>query len=941
MEAQKLSNINGDACIFFVMKISISSTIDRIVETVHTLKTDKPLAPVTIIVPNSSIIQSVNRTLLTWETPVLNVRIETLGKHIERLTESVRLKCGRPLLLNEETHFFIREIIDSDELSYFKAAGQFANYTAFFQRTIKDLRLGLPVSTVSIALDTLGQNGKELARIYRKYLIVKGRRIDYADMLELYTSCDEILILFPGVADLLTYAESTAIRRNHDNIITVDYQPCLISPAARLTSSIYRTFEIRDVFREIIQLKAPCDRIAIVAPHDYLTYVAEEADQLGIPLFCPMGEENTSHQAHAFIALLEIIESDYDFQKLKRYFQLQRDFASLDALFKCGVARGYTTLQNKLAHLSKGNQPKDILKLKQIIEDIAKIQTLQETPHEMGRSILNRFICKSYQKNMIRNALENLAHRHSEISYLTWKTVIAEQITSIRHIKTETPNAILLTTEHLPGVFDYLFFLFLQEEHIPPKYREDPILPDTSRKAINTLTGGGLLTAKEQNQRAIRNIKLITACADKAWFGYFHSTDTLTGNKLFPSFHLTNFVKEMAEQTSVSENAYTTPLLKSWSSWVADTPEQCIDQYEWHLYHLFNQTTGFVNHCMAISESAQKHLGVINSHLNGSFDEYSGFIAMDGRKQPGKSSCFTASELQVFMTCPFQWFIAQRLGIRPSTEPVISDTPAATLIDTILHLTLKTYLQDHNLSSGKPIEIISDEIVDRQIAYANGVAPLYVEKLKQDMATMTQYFLAHLKKCIRGDRKHGVTYLAFGNNCQHDAIKDPVSVSIGGCTFTLKGVIDRIDIADDIAFIIDYKASKARNYRDIGFHQGQRLQPALHAEVSRAIIKRHLLKHVSDIKTIYSGYLPLKDNADEFLAIYDLAAQSELQKIIVFIFEAMHQGFFFTTGNCDQCHYATICGPDVALSSRIKMENALKDETLNQLSETYKQFKDI
>jgi len=920
------------------MKISISNTLDYIVKTVHTLKNDNPFAPVTIITPNSSIIQSVNRALLTWGTPVLNVRIETFSKHVVRRTESERLNLGRPLLLNDEAHLFVREIIDSDKLSYFKEAGEFSGYTAFFQRTIHDLRLGLPQNAVSIALDTLGQNGKEIGKIYRKYLIVKGRCLDYADMLDLYTPCFESLILFPGVVDKLTWAESAALRRNKDNILTVDYQPCLRPPAIKLKISLYRTLEIRDAFRDIIQLGAPCDRIAIVAPHDYHAYVTEEADLLGIPLFCPLGEEVTPHQAYAFRVLLEIIESDYDFLQLKRYFQLQQDFQSLDALSLCNVAGGYDALEKKLANFTQDNESGNILRLKQIIEDIARIQALRETPHEMGRFILDRFIQKSYQKNRIRTVLENLAHQRPEMSYRNWKTSVTEQLTPIRRIKPDRQNAILLITEHLPGVFDYLFYMGLQEDRFPLKYRDDPILPDSCRKTINTVTGGGLLTAHKLNQSAIRDIKLITACADKAWFGYFPATDALTGNKVFPSFHLTNIVKEMTDQTELFEQASATALQKSRLPWITGGPEQCLDQYEWRLYHLFNQTAGFIKHCMAQSETARKHFSVINSHFSGSFDEYSGFIAMDGRKKPGKSSCFSASELQNFMTCPFQWFIEQRLGILPSAIPPTSGTPAAAIIDTILDQTLKTYLQDQNLTRSKPIETIIEESISRKIAPENGVASLYMEKLKLDMTAMAQNLSEHLDKCIRESRKPQFFDLGFGNSCKHDTIEDPVSVSIGGCTFTLKGVINRIDIADDTAFIIDYQTSKTHNYQKAGFHLGQYLQPALHAEVLQALTGGRFPGLGAEVKTIHSGCLPLKDNVDELLFLYDDKAQSELQKIIVFIFKAMYQGFFFKTGNCAQCHYATICGPGIAESSRIKMENALKDDTLNQLLETYKQF---
>jgi len=923
------------------MIISISNTLDHIVKTVHQLKTDNPLAPVTIITPNRTVIQSVNRVLLTWGTPVLNVRIETFREHVVRCTESERLNRGQPLFLNDESLLFIREIIDSDDLSYFWPAGEFAGYTILFQQTIQDLRLGLPIDAVSIALDTLGKNGKEIGRIYRKYLVVKGRHLDYADMLELYAPCGESLILFPGVVEKLTWAESATLRRNQNKVITIDYQPCLRPPAIKLRKQLYRTLEIRDVFRGIIQLETPCDRIAIVAPLDYHACVSEEADLLGIPIFCPLGVEITPYQAHAFSTLLEIIESDYEFQHLKRYLQLQQDFPSLEALLKCKIARGYTILQEKLDRLTQANGPENILKFKQIIEDIEKIRALRETPHEMGRFILERFIRKSYQKNMLRTVLENLAYRRPGISYQAWKTVLAEQLKPIRRIKTNRPNAILLTTEHFPGAFDYLFFMGLQENQFPRQYREDPILPDITRKAINSLTGGSLLTAREQNRRAIRDIKQITASADKAWFGYFLTTDALTGKTLFPSFHLTNVIKAMSESSDISRDTDSIALPRNLSLLIPSSPKQCIDPFEWRLYHLLNQTAGFIGHCMALSETAQKHFAVLNSRFSGCFDQYSGFIDMDGRKKPGKCSCFSTRELQLFMTCPHQWFIEQRLGIRPSAEPPVTDTIAADTIMRILRLTLKAYLENQNVQQNKPVEIIIDEMIDHQSASLNGATPIYVEKLKQNIFTMTQNLIVHLGKYIRGKRKPLFFDLTFGKYCKHDEFTGPVSVFIGGCTFTLNGIIDRIDIADNTAFIIDYKASKAHNYRDAGFQQGHRLQPVLYAEVLKSLTKRGLLEQAPDIKTIYSGFLPLRDNADEFLVRYDDSMQATLQEIIAFIFNAMHQGYFFTTGNCIHCHYTTICGPNIAQSGRIKMKNALKDGALNQLSETYKRFEAI
>ena len=96
-----------------------------------------------------------------------------------------------------------------------------------------------------------------------------------------------------------------------------------------------------------------------------------------------------------------------------------------------------------------------------------------------------------------------------------------------------------------------------------------------------------------------------------------------------------------------------------------------------------------------------------------------------------------------------------------------------------------------------------------------------------------------------------------------------------------------------------------------------------------------------NIEDIYAGYLPLKDNAEEFVTLHDESRKEALQMIMDFIIAAMEAGFYFTTGNCDWCDYGPICGRGIKLVSQWKMEGAFKDKRIQALAEAFKRLEAI
>jgi len=915
----------------------VAETIKDLVDEVLRIKKEDPISPVTIISPNVSLLHSINRYLLKSGQPFLNVRIETFYQFVKRHAEPILLNQGLPFLTSEQGNLLIQNILADSRLKYFHAAKDFPSYTHYFLRTINELRTSIPQNSLSKALQDLGEKGKELFLIYDKYLAAKKGLADYADMLELWSRSDEMLILFPGVEKELTLMEKNVLGKI-DSVFRAENQPPAIGPAIELRNPLSPVQEVKDVFRQLLELSAPFDRTAIVSPSDYLALVIEEAENLNIPVFCPHGEEMLLDQIEIFKSALEVLRSDYDYQALKRFFQLKGRFAPISALIDCGVAVGRDTLEKAINAEYKDKQEDRLKKLKEFVRDFKKVEKLKNRPHKMGEAIIDLFIPRSHQMQILRGVIEDLARLVPEVDYETWEALIQERLSRVRAKSDHREKSIFLTTDFLPGSFDYVFLLGIKEGSFPGKFREDPILLDHEREQINVETSGTLKTAKERNREVTGSLEMTIACAEKGWFGSFPAMDLISGDEEFPSFYLVDVVKQLEGKSAISQDAYQDRLREVRVPWSLERAAQCLDPLEWSLHHLMNDTKGFIDHMMKKHGAPLAHVKTHSAYWGPRFNEYTGFIEMDGRKEPSDPCRFSATQLEGFMSCPYRWFIERRLAVRALEEPETLEKPGPMVIGSILHDVLETYMSEtkdpkHDL---KGLNRILTQAIKSEVAATGDIAPIYLEKLKKDLSALTGSFLEHTDECLRDGRKPMFFEFAFGTVHKENVQDDPVPLKIGKHKILLSGSVDRIDIKGDSAFILDYKSSAPKNYKTVEFMQGQRLQPALYAEAFMALKGKDL-----GIKEINAGYLPLKGNAKEFVSPHDKDRKEKLGKIMDFVLDAMKAGYFFPTGNCDWCKYENICGKGIALAVSRKMENATKDEKTMKLAKAFKSFEDF
>ena len=917
-------------------RIFLNLIIKYLINEVHILKRSSPAIPVAIISPNISMIQSINKAILKAEKPVLNVRIETFYQHVVRNTEAALLDQGVPFIDSDQANFLIFEIIERLNLNYFKAAREFPSYVYYFFRVINEIRTGVPENKVKQALMSAGDKGIELFQIYEEYLKAKKGMADYADMLKIYTGTDEYIILFPRIVDEMSLLEKEALDKNL-KIIIPDYIIPETAPEIRLKNPLCQSLEIRDVFREVLQLGIHFDRVAIIAPQDYRATVLEESRRHSIPVFCPDGREVYPDQAGIFKSALEVLESDFDYQDLKQFFLLKGHFAPIKALIDCGVAVGRDLLKKTVSNMYE-NTKKDRLKnLIDVIQKFEKIEALRNTPHEMGKSIVEHFITGS-QKYVFRAILQDLENLAPSIDYEKWEDLVLDRITLIREKCKDRENSIFLTSDYLPGAFDYVFLLGIKEDSFPVRFREDPILLDHERDNINTLVGGTLKTAKEKNMKSPDILTMTIACAEKGWFGYFPTMDLVSGDEQFASFHLIDIVKKIRKKEVVSKDEYQDELNNIRIPWMLEKPDKCLNYFDWHIHHLIKKTVGFIGHVLANQNSSISHLKANSSYWDARPGEYSGFINMDGRKGQSDNLYFSTTELEKFMTCPYQWFIERQLRVRELEEPETLEKPDALIMGSILHETLENYMNEikgkkHNKNK---LNQALKKIIDNYIASTGEIAPIFIEKLKIDLDGMLDNFLKHEADIVKGNRQPMFFEFAFGTSYKTNYKDDPVELKIGKRRFMLSGVIDRIDIDEKEAIILDYKGAKPFRYKEVNFDHGKSLQPALYSEAFKSLMGKKL-----NIKKIHAGYLPLRSNTNEFTVEHDRDRKDKLTRIIDFVFETMKKGYFFTTGDCKWCNYGNVCGKGIELASSFKMENALKDKHVGLLMKEYNSFGDL
>ncbi len=229
-------------------------------------------------------------------------------------------------------------------------------------------------------------------------------------------------------------------------------------------------------------------------------------------------------------------------------------------------------------------------------------------------------------------------------------------------------------------------------------------------------------------------------------------------------------------------------------------------------------------------ENARPHLNAYDG-VTGPLPEY------------WKGLALSATSLQRYATCPFQYFVQNVLGLHVSRPVSRSQGPGALEVGTLLHEILgKWYdrLERHGWFARdappdcKPLDVLKQvaEMVFREFEQQNAVGPALLWEMRQEQVMAMLERILEQDKRELGNEWHPVL---FEKSVKGEV---PVKVAKGTTSFSMTGRLDRVDWSSSRRGyrIIDYKFTDGSVMTDQALAkavvQGTRLQPLLYMELA-------------------------------------------------------------------------------------------------------------
>lgn len=424
--------------------------------------------------------------------------------------------------------------------------------------------------------------------------------------------------------------------------------------------------------------------------------------------------------------------------------------------------------------------------------------------------------------------------------------------------------------------FDKVFLMGMVEGLVPPRVRDDPLLPDDDREEAGLPLRRG--TAAERYEylaaTATGRTRVLTfargdTTAQKAqhpsrWF--LEEASRLNGSQVFASTLADRTKSSWLDIVESQEGG----LRKIGLSQPAD-----IHDYDLHRLWLWRRSGNRIGeHHLASSENilarALRMERARNAMTLTFWDgDLSASSSSSGRIGLSNRELFSPTRLETWATCPYRYFLSHVLGIAAPEQPeeiaTISPLDRGSLIHAVLERfvkasqgqgTLPRYDRPWTEDQRRLLQTIAEEQFREAEQHGVTGKPLLWEIAQAEIRSDLSRFL---EEDFELREKHGVSphsvESAFGispHSDDEEPPQEPVewsSAETGMIRF--RGLIDRIDVSPsgDAALVLDYKTGGTTEYTNMDkdpVRRGTRLQLPVYG-----LAARQLLGDGVDVKVAY------------------------------------------------------------------------------------------
>lgn len=453
------------------------------------------------------------------------------------------------------------------------------------------------------------------------------------------------------------------------------------------------------------------------------------------------------------------------------------------------------------------------------------------------------------------------------------------------------------------------FVVGLDADHFPGRVREDPLLSDREREALNAGRAAGLrLRGERVRQRREDFEAMLSRLRGEVEISY-PSRDPAEDTETFPSPFLLELLRECEGEQTLDYEALGRAL---GARTQAENPPAPLTESEWWLDQV---RTGKLGPAI-VSAQAGAVLPVLGNGLAAqarrrelAFTEFDGAIASSPERfDPRRGRRISPSSIETFARCPYLWFLREELKLAP---PAVLERDEEVWLDersfgSAVHEVLHDFLAELGGRRPSPgdsagLMALAKELLDARRRGSPPAAEGPVQRDRRRMERLCAEFLRLEAMLPAGQRVQDVEL----------GLSEPVPVSVGeGASFPLTGRIDRVDTAPEGSVVVyDYKTGRrpVRAEKE-GFASGRRIQPALYA---LALQTRDGVSR----KVTSACYYHLAPGAGGFVETFEGSRRGELLAILNALFDAMASGAFIHSrdpNRCQGCEFAAVCGRERA-----------------------------
>src|SRR5881296_3107858 len=236
--------------------------------------------------------------------------------------------------------------------------------------------------------------------------------------------------------------------------------------------------------------------------------------------------------------------------------------------------------------------------------------------------------------------------------------------------------------------FEIVFLPGLAERIFPQKPREDPILLDALRREL----GAALATQDERGRRERLLLRLAVGAARRRLHLSYSRIEQTEARPRVPSFYALEVARALTgrvpePQRMEREAAAAAGARLAWPA--PDDPARAIDEVEHDLATLrgllaSGEARGRARYLLELNDALARSLRTRWARWRGRFTPADGLVRVaDGTRETLAAArlgarAYSASALQKFAACPYQFFLSAicRLEPRPEVAPVVELDPA-------------------------------------------------------------------------------------------------------------------------------------------------------------------------------------------------------------------------------------------------------------------------